>query len=493
MALTFDDGPDPEHTPRLLEVLARHGAKATFFMVGARAARHPELVARVAAEGHEIGNHGWDHPSLPALPSAAVAGQLERTRAVLAPHGQALMRPPYGHQDLADPPHRPAARLPPGAAGASPARTGAATTPRRSPGTSSTGRRRGRSCCCTTRSSPTRTPASATGAPASPRSRRCSSGCPATASSRSRSCSAAARRASATGCRLPDRADMARLRLAEGGDGADDRRRGACASASPARASSPGRSRRCWRGTPDFAVTGVLTRRPVALSADALPRGRADQLARRADRARRHRLRMLGRHPARRRGARRRRRGRAAARHHERRGAGDGRHRAAARAASRSPRRTATSRASLAELDAEVRAIGFEPVAYVNLKGFHDPDPSRESMLYWSEKQASTLSRRHLLHRRRQDADRAGAGGERARRRHRAAGHDRRRRRRPPRPRLPRRRGRRGSAGRSATISCTRRARRACWSSPPARLPSSPPTIRSSPRCAPATAAPTCS
>lgn len=46
----------------------------------------------------------------------------------------------------------------------------------------------------------------------------------------------------------------------------------------------------------------------------------------------------------------------------------------------------------LAELDAEVRAIGFTPVAYVNLKGFHDPDPSRESMLYWSEKQASTLS-----------------------------------------------------------------------------------------------------
>jgi peptidoglycan/xylan/chitin deacetylase (PgdA/CDA1 family) len=109
MALTFDDGPDPEHTPRLLELLARHGAKATFFMVGARAARHPELVARVAAGGHEIGNHGWDHPSLPSLPSAAVAEQIERTRAVLAPHGQALMRPPYGHQDLRT--HRIARRL----------------------------------------------------------------------------------------------------------------------------------------------------------------------------------------------------------------------------------------------------------------------------------------------------------------------------------------------------------------------------------------------
>ncbi len=101
IALTFDDGPDPDGTPRLLDALARHGAKATFFMVGARAARNPELVARVAAEGHEIGNHSWDHPSLPELSPAAVAAQLERTRAALAPHGRTLMRPPYGHQDLA--------------------------------------------------------------------------------------------------------------------------------------------------------------------------------------------------------------------------------------------------------------------------------------------------------------------------------------------------------------------------------------------------------
>ena len=100
IALTFDDGPDPASTPAVLEALARHGMKATFFMVGARAARHPELVARVADAGHEIGNHSWDHPSLPTLGVRAVARQLGRTRAVLAPRGGTLMRPPYGHQSL---------------------------------------------------------------------------------------------------------------------------------------------------------------------------------------------------------------------------------------------------------------------------------------------------------------------------------------------------------------------------------------------------------
>jgi peptidoglycan/xylan/chitin deacetylase (PgdA/CDA1 family)/glycosyltransferase involved in cell wall biosynthesis len=101
MALTFDDGPDPASTPELLEALARHGMRATFFLVGERAARHPELVARIAAEGHEIGNHSWDHPALPTLPLRAAAAQLRRARAALAPHGGPLMRPPYGAQSLA--------------------------------------------------------------------------------------------------------------------------------------------------------------------------------------------------------------------------------------------------------------------------------------------------------------------------------------------------------------------------------------------------------
>lgn len=100
LALTFDDGPDPESTPQVLEALARHGMRATFFLVGERARRHPDLVARIAAAGHEIGNHSWDHPSLPTLPDAALAEQIDRTRAVLAPHGQKLLRPPYGDQSL---------------------------------------------------------------------------------------------------------------------------------------------------------------------------------------------------------------------------------------------------------------------------------------------------------------------------------------------------------------------------------------------------------
>ena len=96
LALTFDDGPDPATTPVLLDLLARLGAKATFFLVGTRAERHPELVARIAAEGHEIGNHSWQHLSLPSLSEAEVADQLIRTRNVLQRHGRTLMRPPFG-------------------------------------------------------------------------------------------------------------------------------------------------------------------------------------------------------------------------------------------------------------------------------------------------------------------------------------------------------------------------------------------------------------
>lgn len=96
-ALTFDDGPDPEWTPRLLEILERHGARGTFFMVGKSAARWPEVVARVAAGGHALANHTWDHPSLPTLRGRYRRRQIRWCEEALAPHGVKLFRPPYGH------------------------------------------------------------------------------------------------------------------------------------------------------------------------------------------------------------------------------------------------------------------------------------------------------------------------------------------------------------------------------------------------------------
>ncbi|MDD7968343.1 polysaccharide deacetylase family protein [Actinomycetospora lemnae] len=85
--LTFDDGPHPATTPALLDVLARHGAHATFFLLGERASAYPELVARIAAEGHEIGNHTWrDEPTWRLAP-AEFREDLRATQRVLAAHG----------------------------------------------------------------------------------------------------------------------------------------------------------------------------------------------------------------------------------------------------------------------------------------------------------------------------------------------------------------------------------------------------------------------
>src|SRR5215831_7729661 len=64
MALTFDDGPNDPHTMRLLEVLARHNARATFFLIGKYVQQRPDIVRAIAAAGHEIGNHTFTHPNL---------------------------------------------------------------------------------------------------------------------------------------------------------------------------------------------------------------------------------------------------------------------------------------------------------------------------------------------------------------------------------------------------------------------------------------------
>ncbi len=101
VALTFDDGPDPVTTPRVLDVLERHGARGTFFMVGQRARRHPELVARVAAAGHTVAHHTLDHLSLPGLDHERVRSQIADGYEAVKPHGVRLFRPPRGHLDLA--------------------------------------------------------------------------------------------------------------------------------------------------------------------------------------------------------------------------------------------------------------------------------------------------------------------------------------------------------------------------------------------------------
>ncbi|QJC50948.1 polysaccharide deacetylase family protein [Paenibacillus albicereus] len=102
IALTFDDGPDPDYTPKVLELLARHGARATFFLLGMRAAEQPELAARIAAEGHEIGNHTWHHPDLTAESEETARreiGQAQQLLERLTGRAPALFRSPYGTFD----------------------------------------------------------------------------------------------------------------------------------------------------------------------------------------------------------------------------------------------------------------------------------------------------------------------------------------------------------------------------------------------------------
>jgi cellulose synthase/poly-beta-1,6-N-acetylglucosamine synthase-like glycosyltransferase/peptidoglycan/xylan/chitin deacetylase (PgdA/CDA1 family) len=98
IALTFDDGPDPKWTPQLLDVLRRHQAHATFFVLGARVAENPELTRRMIREGHEVGNHTYTHIDMGASPGWRTRLELDLTQRALA--GAAgvqtgLMRMPY--------------------------------------------------------------------------------------------------------------------------------------------------------------------------------------------------------------------------------------------------------------------------------------------------------------------------------------------------------------------------------------------------------------
>ena len=100
-ALTFDDGPDPESTPQLLDTLERYGARATFFVVGEAAQRHADLLRRMFEAGHALGNHSWNHPSFPVIGSAERRRQIAACEAAIGPYSSRLLRPPYANQNLA--------------------------------------------------------------------------------------------------------------------------------------------------------------------------------------------------------------------------------------------------------------------------------------------------------------------------------------------------------------------------------------------------------
>lgn len=100
VALTFDDGPDPVFTPQILDVLAAHHARATFFVLGARAAQHPEVIQRIVAEGHALGTHTQSHPiafhfSSPSAVAKEITAGVASVEAIT--HTRlTLFRPPQG-------------------------------------------------------------------------------------------------------------------------------------------------------------------------------------------------------------------------------------------------------------------------------------------------------------------------------------------------------------------------------------------------------------
>ena len=99
VALTYDDGPDPASTPRFLDLLAGHGVRATFFLLGEHVVRHRELTLEMAAAGHELAVHGWDHQCLAWKAPGRLTDELRRSRHALEDlTGRPVhwYRPPYG-------------------------------------------------------------------------------------------------------------------------------------------------------------------------------------------------------------------------------------------------------------------------------------------------------------------------------------------------------------------------------------------------------------
>ena len=102
LALTFDDGPDPRWTPRVLDMLARLHVRATFFVLGSAVQANPELIARQVAEGHEVGVHNWVHTDVYGVTFSELSDSVDRTCEAIVAAGAPsprLWRPPYGRVD----------------------------------------------------------------------------------------------------------------------------------------------------------------------------------------------------------------------------------------------------------------------------------------------------------------------------------------------------------------------------------------------------------
>lgn len=99
VALTFDDGPHPELTPQLLDILRNEGVRATFYVIGRNVQTYPEIARRIVAEGHEIANHTWSHPTLTAISAARLDKEITSTSEIIqrvTGRRPTNMRPPYG-------------------------------------------------------------------------------------------------------------------------------------------------------------------------------------------------------------------------------------------------------------------------------------------------------------------------------------------------------------------------------------------------------------
>ncbi|MBO7250483.1 MAG: polysaccharide deacetylase family protein [Clostridia bacterium] len=99
MALTFDDGPHPRYTHRILEILKKYNVSATFFVLGVNVDNYPDAFCEIVSSGHEIGNHTYSHQSIKDMSEENIRRELEKTEAAIAKHSDikpTVFRPPQG-------------------------------------------------------------------------------------------------------------------------------------------------------------------------------------------------------------------------------------------------------------------------------------------------------------------------------------------------------------------------------------------------------------